>query len=142
MSASEGTTWVIADHDMAEKTAFEYLKEYAEKLSDDSKGVFEGDVTQILAPDGSFSYSLYLIVPELKNYSYKLIEVFQESFNQPYPVDMVLYNTKQDQNDQEFFVEEHEFEDKLLRLITSPITQQILRSLQKQVEIFKRYGVV
>jgi hypothetical protein len=135
--------WQFADERNTIKSPFEYLKEYARRLDEDTKGLFTADVSQIYREeDHKVVCSLYIVVPELRNYSYRLIETIQPDFIDIYPVQMTLYGTAKENSYSLNNVSAEEFEKQLQHLITHPLTQHILLSLRTQLQIFKDYDAL
>lgn len=53
------------------------LKEQARLLSEQTKGLLQGEVRSNVAGDGRLMISLYVLVPALNNYRYKVLDVLQ-----------------------------------------------------------------
>lgn len=117
------------------------LNEYASRLKDDSDGKFVGLVTETIQEDtASATYALYIIVPELKSYMYRLIEVNIQDLATPYPLELRLF-AKDPKNHRSFYAQDaKDYRSKLEDLIKSPVTKAILMHLKTLVEIKKEYN--
>ena len=52
------------------------LREFAHRVAGDTDSMFKGLVTDTINEEtGQIAYNLFLVVPELRNYRYRLIEV-------------------------------------------------------------------
>ena len=132
--------WNFADKKEDFKSPYQYLFEYASNVKEDTGGIIEGIVTESISDSKEeIVYALYLVVPELKNYSYRLIEVTQANAIKPYPVNMKLYG-KANVVDKSA-IEYKDFDKELLDFITSPLTKLILTHLRTHLEIKKEYEV-
>jgi hypothetical protein len=132
--------WEFSDKGTQVKTAYQYLHEYASKLAEDTGGLIEGTVTQLISDSKEeVVYALYLVVPKLKNYSYRLIEVIQPNAFTFYPVSMKLFGTATGNIDERKDINPDKFEDELKRFIQSPLTKMILQHLKTQIEIKLQY---
>jgi hypothetical protein len=122
------------------KTPYEFLYEYASKLKDDTNNLIEGAVTELISESREeVVFALYLVVPELRNYSYRLIEVTQQNAFNFYPVKIKLFGTLPSSIVEKTIDNEKDFEKKLREFITSPLTKLILTSLRTHIEIYKDY---
>jgi len=112
------------------------LKEYADKLKEDTEGKFIGIVTETIHEDtGSATYALYILVPELKDYMYRLIEINIQDLVTPYPVELRLF-AKDPKNHRNFYADNvKDFREKLELMIKSPVTKGILMHLKTLIEI-------
>lgn len=132
--------WEFSDKEKEVKTVYEYLYEYASKLGEDTNGLIEGTVTQLVSDSKEeIVYALYLVVPELKNYSYRLIEVIQPNAFTFYPVSMRLYGKAAGSIEERKSITYDNFETELLEFIQSPLTKMILQHLKTQIEIKRDY---
>jgi hypothetical protein len=114
--------------------------EFAEKVEDDTGGIIIGSVTELTSDSREeVIYALYLSVPELNNYSYRLIEVTQLNAITPYPVTIKLFGKDSGNIVEIKDVVEKEFKNKMIKLIKSPITKGILDQLKFHVEIKKEH---
>src|SRR5580658_1446822 len=113
--------WSFADNIPQLTTPYEFLIKYASQLKEDTTGIIEGDVIEVIQQDKEeIVFALYLVVPELRNYSYRLIEVIQSNAFTPYPVNMKLYGTAPQNVVEVNDVSEENFEKELKGFITSP----------------------
>lgn len=138
----EDKLWLFADEKTGEVSPYDYLKKAAKKLSEDTEDMFHGDVMQNINDDGKIICSFYLVVPKLRNYTYRLIEIVQPSFDQSYPVEMSLFGTAVGNIVRIFDVTEKDFENQLNGFIGNPLTRHILLALKTQLEIYKDYSNV
>lgn len=114
-----------------QKNAYQVLKSISEELEKDTKGNIEGYVTEVFpSKDGEpVTYALYLIVPKLNNYQYRLIEVVQKNPFIDFPVDITLLDYE---NSKHIFYKEisrEKFEGVLLEIINSELVKHILGKL-------------
>lgn len=117
------------------------LHKYAAAVGRDTQQQFVGLVTEAVREDtGEVSYALYLIVPRLRDYMYRLFEATVANLLQPYPVTL-RYFAKDPRNNQTFRCETPQaLEAKLVELISSTTTQNILGHLQQLVDINESYA--
>ncbi len=137
----ENNIWEFGENTVLDETPYEILDKYASQLKG-STGFIEGKVTELISDSRKeVIYALYLVVPELKNYSYRLIEVVQPNAFTFYPVTMKLFG-KADGNIVELpKVDFKNFEKQLVDFIKSPVTKGILQSLKTHIEIVKKYNI-
>lgn len=131
--------WNFADQNDEPKSPYQHLFEYSSSLKDDTGGIIEGVITESISDAREeIVYALYLVVPELKNYSYRLIEITQKNAVTPYPVDMKLFGKANivEKNG----VEYKDFVKTLEDFIKSPLTKLILTHLKTHLEIKREYG--
>ena len=134
------TIWEFSNKEREVKTAYEYLHEYASRLREDTNGLIEGTVTELISDSKEeVVYALYLVVPELKNYSYRLIEVVQSNAFTFYPVTMRLFGKSLGNIDEKKDITYSDFENELIGFIQSPLTKLILQHLKTQIEIKRDY---
>jgi len=132
--------WNFADSEKEEKSPYEYLFEYATQVKDDTGSLIEGLVTELVTDSTEeVVYALYLVVPELKNYSFRLIEVVQSNAFTPYPVTMKLFGKAPGNIVVKKDVAFENFDKELLDFIQSPLTELILRHLKTHLEIKKSH---
>ncbi|MGQ7855792.1 hypothetical protein ACUN24_16280 [Pedobacter sp. WC2501] len=132
--------WEFSEEKQEEKTPFDFLVEYAGQLLEATDEIISGDVTRTYNDDNTgLIYTLYLIVPDMRYYSYKLIEVIQKDLLNVYPVDMILYGTAKQNRPKYESVYSNQFESKLREFISSSITKNILSGLKIQLEIVRKY---
>src|ERR1035438_8757872 len=68
------------------------LNDYANQVEQDTNNEFLGLVTDTVKEDtGEVSYVLYIVVPKLNDYMYRLIEVTLQNIVLPYPLEMKLF---------------------------------------------------
>ena len=117
------------------------LRQYAEKLHEDSDGEFYGVVTENIGEDtGEITYALYIQVPKLKNYMYRLIEVNITNLEDPFPIEIKLL-AKHPKNHTQFYANDLEdYKHKLKAAIKNPVTKNILTHLHKLIEIKRDYS--
>jgi len=132
--------WEFSNKEEEVKTVYEYLSEYASKLNDDTRGLFKGTVTELISDSKEeVVYALYIVVPELRNYSYRLIEVVQNNAFTPFPVKMRLFGNAAGNIEEKSDVSSRNFESELIGFIQSPLTKLILRNLKTHIEIKRDY---
>ena len=73
-----------------------------------------------------------MVVPELNDYSFRLLQIRQPSYASAYPVIISYYGSTDVKTVYDFSFEK--FEETLLSFISDPITKYILGSFKKQVE--------
>lgn len=127
--------WRFAEERKDEKSPYEYLQEAAAQLRTFTKGQILADVMQIIEDDLSVVNSFLLVVPELRHYNYKLIEVRQATFDINYPADLKLFGTAPQNIVEVNEVPQNSFNHELNFLIAHPLTQGILSSLRTYIEI-------
>lgn len=124
---------------------YEILMRYAQLLTKDTDGRITGTITETTVPtknDQGFEfdrmiYALYLVVPSLRNASYRLIEIEHINFL-PYPVNVKLYgqvapNVISFDNIQG----EKELARHLEELIKHPLTKMLIGHIFNMIEIKK-----
>lgn len=117
------------------------LREYAGQLKADTTSLFEGQVVEVVRENtGEVSYELYLVVPKLRHYRYRLFEATLDNLIQPYPMTL-RYFAKDPRNNQALRCHSpDELRRELLQLITSETTRNILGHLQQLVAITGSYS--
>ena len=117
------------------------LHRYAAAVGRDMQQQIVGLVTEAVREDtGEVSYALYLVVPRLRDYMYRLFEVTVDNLLRPYPATL-RYFAKDPRNNQTFRCETPQTLDaKLLELIGSTTTQNIVGHLQQLVDITENYA--
>jgi hypothetical protein len=136
-----GKIWEIASDTVSTQDNPErILKKYADLLKDDTDGKFVGVVTESVSEDtGVATFALYILVPELKDYMYRLIEVGVQDLATPYPVEIRLL-AKDPKNQRAFAVSNPtDYKAKLESLIASPVTKSILAHLKTLIDIKNDY---
>ena len=115
------------------------LKGYADQLKTDTEDKFIGIVTESVAEEtGSATYALYILVPKLKDYMYRLIEVNIQNLATPYPLELKFF-AKDPKNHRTFRSEDvKSYKDKLEEIIKSPVTKAILAHLSTLIEIHNK----
>jgi hypothetical protein len=114
------------------------LNEYASQLKPDTGGKFEGRVTETVQ-DEEVTYALYILVPEMRDYMYRLFEARLDRFPEPYPVTLRLF-AKDPRNHQTYSCGTPEtLRQSLEQGIRSPITELLLQALTQQINIMKHY---
>jgi hypothetical protein len=138
----ENKIWTFADDKKNIKTPYEYLFDYASRLAYDTGNIVEGIVTESTSDaEEEVTYSLYLVVPKLRNYSYRLIEVIQLNAFTPYPVNMKLFGKAAGNVVTEKNLTVKTFEKKLVEFIKSPLTKLILTHLKTHLDIRNKFRV-
>jgi len=134
--------WQFSNELSQPKMPYDILKKYAIKLQEDTEGMFNGDVSQIVNDDYSVIVSFYIIVPGLRNYGYKLMQMKSKSFDMPYPAEMQLIGTAEGNVIKEEATNQIDFESKVEQFIVHPLTKHILYALKIQIDIYKdsRFG--
>ncbi|MEI6684300.1 MAG: hypothetical protein WCO44_16870 [Bacteroidota bacterium] len=121
-------------------TPYEFLFHYASMVKDDTDGKIVGLVTENISDSANeVVYALYLVVPELRNYSYRLIEVVQPSAFSPYPVTMKLFGKAAGNIVVKEQVPFEGFEAVLLEFIQNPMTKLIIQGLYTHIDIKRKY---
>lgn len=117
------------------------LREYAEKVAPDTDNKFVGMVTEAIREDkGEASYALYIVVPKLRDYMYRLFEATLDDLVHPYPMTLRFF-AKDPRNNQTYICQTPtELKNNLVELITSIHTQNILGHLQQLVDINEKYS--
>lgn len=112
------------------------LNQYANRLKEDTQEKFIGIVTESIIEDtGSAVYALYVLVPELNDYMYRLIDVNVQDLTTPYPLELRLF-AKDPKNHRSYFAEDvNDYKLKLESMITSQVTKGILMHLKTLIEI-------
>jgi hypothetical protein len=119
------------------KSPWQILNALADQLAPDSQGKFSGHVTETVREE-EVTYALYIVVPELRDYMYRLCEVRLNAYLDPYPV-VVRFFAKDPKNHQRFSCDTpQELEEGLTKWIQSPLTELLLSALTQQIEIMKR----
>jgi hypothetical protein len=131
--------WEFADDVTPEITPYTILKDFARRIGPDTRGMFMADIVQTLRDEGMVVCSFYIVVPQLRNYSYKLMEMIQDGFVRAYPVRMYLYGQAKENILYDVATNPDEFRSKVSAFITNPLTKLILTSLRTQVEIYGDY---
>ncbi|TKC01408.1 Rossmann-fold NAD(P)-binding domain-containing protein [Pedobacter cryotolerans] len=132
--------WEFSKEEKEEKTPFDFLVEYAGQLLEATDEIISGDVTRTYNDDNTgLIYTLYLVVPEMRYYSYKLIEVIQKDLVNVYPVDMILFGSAKQNRPKYENVYSNQFESRLREFISSSMTKNILSGLKIQLEIVRKY---
>lgn len=114
------------------------LNEYANLVFEETDKQFKGIVTEATSEDSNeATYALYIVVPELKNYMYRLIEVSVPNIMQPYPLEITIF-AKDPKNNRSFSCENvSSFRKRLEEMITSSLTKVILMHLKNLININK-----
>ena len=131
---------IYGDQPKPEENPEGILNDYAKKVYEDTDKKFMGIVTETVREEtGSVTYALYIVVPELKDYMYRLIEVNLQNLVSPYPLEVTLF-AKDPKNHRTYTCDSpDEFRKKLIDLITSPVTSGILMHLKTMIDIKKEY---
>ena len=120
------------------------FNDYADSLEKDTGGLILGQVVERLQetrePSGSILtsvvYALYLVVPRLRNYSYRLLELERASWVQDYPVRLRLFLTSG--MHEETADNPADLDQKLTT--ASDDSTNLLTALRSQVEIREEYS--
>jgi hypothetical protein len=116
------------------------LQKYAKDHSPSTKGQFKGVVTENIKEDsGEVIYALYVLVPKLRDYMYRLFEVKIENCIDPYPLELKFF-AKDPKNHKTYSCDTaKDYENRLVNLIQSDTTANILKHLQTLIEIKEEY---
>ena len=125
--------WQFADETVFEKTPLDILKGVARQLNIDTNEMFCADVVQLVTEDNLVAVSFYVVVPSLRNYMYKLIEVLQPGFVKIYPVSITLFGIGEGNIFRENASNATECEQQIEAFIRDSNTKQILSSLRRQI---------
>jgi|GEM_PF-5507968 len=131
--------WEFAEDLPSEIAPYTILKEFGLQLGPDTKGIFNADIVQTIKDDGSMVCSFYLVVPQLSNYSYKLMEMVQPKFFKFYPVKMSLFGKAEGNVITDVATNPTEFRAKVAAFIANPLTKLILTALRTQIEIYNDF---
>jgi hypothetical protein len=122
----------VAPHQL--ESPWTILNEYANQVQLDTQGKFVGTVTETVR-DQEVTYALYLVVPQLRDYMYRLFEARLNNYLAPYPVTLRLF-AKDPKNHQKFECgTPAELRKNLESAIMSPITFLIMSALEQQIGI-------
>lgn len=136
MMNDKGKKWNFSNQLPSEESPYAVLTKYAEALGEETGGQIEGSITELTGTQSEeITYALYLVVPALRNYSYRLIEVVSKNLFQPFPVDIRLYAKANVLEEKK--VEAKAFEQKLQELIDHPFTKGILGSVLNYIQMVK-----
>lgn len=136
----EDNIWKFNADKPTQKSAFEILKKYASKLWSETGEIISGDVLSTLEPGGQVKYVMFLIVPAMRSYTYKLIEVVQYDVINFYPVRMTLFgNAELNQITVNDILDDKLFEENLIKFINNPLTRLALSGLKTQLDIYNDY---
>lgn len=130
---------IYGDQPPLDQTPERILKHYASLLSVDTGQLFRGLVTEAVKEEtGEVTYALYVVVPALRDYMYRLIEVNIANLVAPYPLEVKLF-AKDPVNHRGFTCNSaDDFRTRLETLIGSPITAGILMHLKTLIQIHDR----
>lgn len=132
--------WQFSNEQKYIKSPYEILFDYASRVKNETGGIIEGIVTEAISDaKEEIVYALYLIVPELRNYSYRLIEVVQPNVLHPYPVSMKLFGKDPGNIISRNNVSAQQFEEELEFFIKNSMTKTILNGLKTHLDIKKQY---
>lgn len=112
------------------------LNDYAKQVYEDTNKQFIGLVTETVKEDSDeLSLALYILVPQLRDYMYRLIEVSIQNVVKPYPLELKLF-AKEPRNHRAFSCNDAaDYKKKLEEAIESPITGAILMHLKTLIGI-------
>jgi len=130
--------WEFADDVTPEITPYEILKEFGRQIEPDTGGMFIADIVQTIRDEGLVVCSFYIVVPQLRNYSYKLMQMVH-GFVHAYPVMMQLYGQAKENVLEARAENPEDFRSKVSAFIANPLTKLILTSLRTQIEIYSDY---
>ena len=114
------------------------LNAEAEQLETQSEGKFAGQVTETVREE-EVTYAFYIVVPQLRDYMYRLFEARMTNYLNPYPVEFRLFAKDPKNNQQARCYTPEELRQKLTEWIQSPITRLILSALTQQIDIMASY---
>lgn len=112
------------------------LNDYAKQVYEDTDKQFIGLVTETVKEDSDeLSLALYIVVPQLRDYMYRLIEVSIQNIVKPYPLELKLF-AKDPRNHRTFSCNDAaDYKKKLEEIIESPVTGAILMHLKTLIDI-------
>lgn len=122
---------------------YEILLRYAQLLTKDTNGRITGTITETTIPtknDQGFEfdrmvYALYLVVPLLRNSSYRLIEIEHTTFL-PYPVNVKFYGqAPTNVISADDIQDDNELKTHLEELIKHPLTKMLIGHIYSMIEI-------
>ncbi len=136
MTDEKAKKWNFSTQLPSEENPYAVLIKYADALEEETGGQIEGQITELTTSQSEeITYALYLVVPALRNYSYRLIEVVSKNLFQPFPVDIRLYAKANVLEEKD--VEAKAFEQKLQEFIDHPFTKGILGSISNYIQMVK-----
>jgi hypothetical protein len=117
------------------------LSRYAERVGPDTDNKFVGLVTEAVREDtGQVSYALYIVVPKLRDYMYRLFEATLDNLLQPYPMTLRFFAQDPRNNQVKKCETPESLEKELISLIDSVTTQNILGHLEQLIQIKEDYS--
>lgn len=131
----------------AQLTPFQVLMKHAELLETGTEGLIEGRVIERvqersdkadLPLDSALTYSLYLQVPRLRNYLYRLYEVVPRTHNVDYPVLITVF-LKSGPDTPRLAKDADELDSILLGFAQSASVGNILANIRNQVLAMEEY---
>ena len=103
-----------------------HLNEQAQILSELTKYILRGEVTQEISPTGVFRFELSIVAQKLNNYSRTILEVEHEI--EPYPLE--VYDQENDERYE--CKDENAFLEALKEILSSPRVRRVMSSLISQ----------
>lgn len=112
------------------------LSELANKLQVDTEGRFIGLVIETISEDtGEATYALCILVPRLRDYIYRLIEINIKNLTKTYPLEIRLFAQDPRKNESYNCQNSEQLKDKLQEFIKSSVTRSILAHLRGLIEL-------
>lgn len=114
------------------------LNELADKLEPDSQSRFTGQVTESVRNE-EVTYALYIVVPKLRDYMYRLFEARLTNYLNPYPVTLRFFAKDPKNNQHATCSTPDQLRQTLTEWIQSPLTRLVISALSQQIEIMAQY---
>lgn len=114
------------------------LNELADKLAPESQGQFVGQVTEAVRNE-EVTYALYIVVPKLRDYMYRLLEAKLTNYLNPYPVELRLFAKDPKNNQYTTCSTPAQLRQTLTEWIQSPLTRLVISALHQQIDIMAQY---
>jgi hypothetical protein len=131
--------WKFSD-ERPEQTILRQVHDVADRLYVDTSGLIKGVVTETTDKNsGKVIYSIYLSVPELNNYQYRLLEIEQPNLVQEFPASIKLFGYAAGNVIVKDGLVKEEFRSVLFDLISNPVTTGILSLIKHHVELKREY---
>lgn len=122
------------------------LEPYAARLGEDTGSLILGKIVERFQEvrddagmaNGQLAYVLYLVVPRLRNYSYRLIELKQPDLAADYPVDIQFF--LKDNIIEAKAADAQQLETQLRKFVRLGSTINLLTAIRSQVETLEKYS--
>lgn len=121
--------------------AVSVLREYAASLETDisTKENFKGFVSKAFGDDNTdINTALYLVVPKLDSYMYRVIEVIVPNYLNPFILEARLFARQPVNNLSKFCSSEDDFRNTMDMFVASPQMREILQFLTYMVNLKKK----